>query len=574
MEREPQRELVRAARLRMNSSAERNPRSIEPMGIQTLRYFPPPVAVAYRTVWCLLVCMFMGEQPTTLGAETEADLFSRPQIPEIHLDLSLISLEKLRKEPRQDVTATIRSGGAQWLRVAVHIKGRVGSKRTIDDKPSLTLDFGKHLREQRFHGEEKIHLNNSVEDPSYMNESVGSHLFRSVGIPTPRVGFAIVFLNERRLGAYVLKENFSPAFLSASFSGGAQGILYEPETGHDVDEALRGKPARNLRGASTPSPLQLAAALQDTDLESRWRRASSLLDTERFIRFMAVEILIGHRDGYCMARNNFRVFYDPTTRHFTFLPHGMDVLFGTPELTWKPEMAGLAARSLLEREATRREYRYQLEDLVTQHFDVASLIRLIDTNAARLHSALNASERVSIDAAIQSLKNRIDLRKRSLLTQLATAEKPVLSFAPGPVLLQDWFLRDLPAGGAIRREVLDGRATLLIQAGPTTSASWRSRVRLAPGKYRMEAEVRTLGVRPLSFGIHHGASLRRAGTDDQNEQALVGDRPWTRLRMDFGVDTEGEVELICELRAKAGRAWFAADSLRLSRLEDAAPSPH
>ncbi|MBI1842494.1 MAG: CotH kinase family protein [Verrucomicrobia bacterium] len=455
--------------------------------------------------------------------------------------------------------------------MSAHVKGRIGSHRTIDEKPSLTLDFSRYLRDQRFHGQEKIHLNNSVEDASYMNELVGSRLFGAAGIPAPRVGHAIVFLNGRRLGLYVMKESFGASFLSAAFPGDSPGTLYEPEIGHDVDESLRGKRARSGVGRENPSPSRLAEALKDPNLDSRWERTRALLDVDRFIRFMAWEVVTGHRDGYCLARNNFRLYYDPAKHRFTFLPQGMDVLFGTPDMAWKPDMAGLAARSLMERPEVQAEYRRQLEEAVKNQMDVRALCAVVDERVARLGEAVTPSERASLEEAAQSLKTRMEQRKSSLTAQLAAGDRKALTFDRGFELLTDWTARDVPDGGALRRDTRQGRPALLIEAGPRTSASWRSRVRLTPGRYRLDTEVQTLGVRALGFGSRHGVSLRRAGSDDTCVAAELSDRRWASVWLEFLVEGEGDAELLCELRASAGRAWFALDSLRLTRLAGKEP---
>jgi len=60
------------------------------------------------------------------------------------------------------------------------------SFRSLDDKPALTLDFDKFATTQRFHGLSRIHLNNSVEDPGYLNEAIGAELFRAAAC-RPRV---------------------------------------------------------------------------------------------------------------------------------------------------------------------------------------------------------------------------------------------------------------------------------------------------------------------------------------------------------------------------------------------------
>jgi hypothetical protein len=71
-------------------------------------------------------------------------------------------------------------------------------------------------------------------------------------------------------------------------------------------------------------------------------------------------------------------------------------------------------------------------------------------------------------------------------------------------------------------------------------------------------------VEALPFGKNHGATLRVSGAMGIRPQALLGDKPWTTLSLPFEVkEREQEVELICELRARRGTAWFAADSLRV-----------
>jgi len=66
--------------------------------------------------------------------------------------------------------------------VAIHVKGSVGSFRPIDEKPSLTLAFSKFDAKRTFHGTTKIHFNNSVEDPTYLHENLGSLIFSKAGI--------------------------------------------------------------------------------------------------------------------------------------------------------------------------------------------------------------------------------------------------------------------------------------------------------------------------------------------------------------------------------------------------------
>jgi spore coat protein CotH len=113
-------------------------------------------------------------------------------------------------------------GKPLYTNVAVHLKGSF-SFQPIDGKPSLTLNFDRFAPGQRFHGLTKIHLNSSLQDPSYLCEALARELFNDAGVPTPRAGHALVNLNGRQLGLFVLIEGVNKQFLKRHFKS-ANGI--------------------------------------------------------------------------------------------------------------------------------------------------------------------------------------------------------------------------------------------------------------------------------------------------------------------------------------------------------------
>ena len=145
-------------------------------------------------------------------SEAAAEFFARGPLPRLGIDIAPPDLDKLRQNPRGYVPATVREAAAGdaretvYEKVGVHLKGGAGSFRGVDDRPGLTLNFKLYSPEQRFHGLERLHLNNSVQDPSYMSECLGNALFRDAGIPAARVTWARASLNGRDLGVMVLKE--------------------------------------------------------------------------------------------------------------------------------------------------------------------------------------------------------------------------------------------------------------------------------------------------------------------------------------------------------------------------------
>jgi len=381
-----------------------------------------------------------------------------------------------------------------------------------------------------------------------------------------------VELNGRPLGLYVLKEGFTPEFLDHHFRS-ASGNLYEATPGNDLD----GRLARNSGiGPDTQDDLRKLAALALAPASAeKWSRLNEVLDADRFVTFMALEVILGHRDGYCLARNNYRLYHDPVSGRFVFLPHGMDVLFGRPDAAWRPVMAGVAASAALDTPEGRKLYRDRFETLLGRALDLARITNQVDAALQAWRSVLPASDHARAARDASGLQQRIAQRKVQLLRQLRQPEIPLLSFRDGSVILtNEWRAMDVTTGVVLDRQTSpDGRAALRLKAGPRTSASWRCHVRLPAGSYRVEARAMTRGVMPLPFGRNHGATVRANGLSTTATPGLKGDTAWQAVTAEFVVAaSEQEVELVCELRASAGEAWFDATTLRLTRLSGAAIS--
>jgi hypothetical protein len=500
------------------------------------------------------ICTSASELPAAGFSEKRPvdSWWAEPQPTRISLMLSPEAIESLRKDPRQNVSASIREGGTEYPDVRIHLKGSIGSFRPIDEKPGFTVSFAKSEARPLFHGNSKIHLNNSVEDPSYLNEKLGTIIFGKAGIPAAQLRHAVVELNGKALGMFILKEGFTREFLGRYFAD-ASGTLYDRDsTGLQEDGVTD---AAELAG--------LGELARVTDPDEQWTKATKLVDMEEFLSFMAIEVMLCHRDGFSLARNNYRLYHDPVRERLVFLPHGMDQLFGRPGFPWRPSMSGTIAQITMARPETQHAYRERLENLVTNFFDVPLLNKEVDRTAALIAPLLAREEKSSFAAAIPDLKSRIARRKAFLVYELGRPEPRPLAFIKGEASLTNWIAVDPPPGGQMaQKNSPDGRPSLYIQAGGLTAASWRAKVLLPRGAYRFEGTVRVKGVLPLAYGNHHGARLRIGG--GKGENGIVGDQTWTQVSTDFTIAAESvEVELLCELRARGGEAWFDSRSLRL-----------
>ena len=142
-------------------------------------------------------------------------------------------------------------------------------------------------------------------------------------MPAPRVGHATVLINGAPFGLYVQVEASTEDFLKRWFDD-ASGDLYEGPT--DITNwknlDLDSDPKKAERGLL----IGFAAAAFEAKEMNDLTPLKDWIDPGHFSRFMAMEILCDHWDGY-LSPNNYRLYRNPSDRKFYFIPHGADQLF-------------------------------------------------------------------------------------------------------------------------------------------------------------------------------------------------------------------------------------------------------
>lgn len=512
------------------------------------------------------------------GGKGQADaLFTRPALLSIDIVIPQAGLNALRRtqwqngQQRPVAKATIREGGVVYTNVAVHLKGAAGSFRSVDDRPALTLNFAKFVPGQGFHGLHKISLNNSVQDPYFLCEKIAREIFLAAGVPTPRAAHALVTLNGRDLGLYVLLEGANKQFLKRYFSN-AKGNLYDGGFCQDLRASLAVNCGDNPQDDSGLRAL-LAVVHGPSPSLAQFER---VLDVDRFLSMMAIEMMLCHWDGYTQNRNNWRIFHDLDANKMVFIPHGLDQLFGLgrqfdPNSPVMPRrLSGDVSRLVLNTREGQRRYRERVNQLYTNVFKADHIAGRVDEIVAALVPAL-AKSHPQLARLFQqranNFKNRILERGEGLRRQLGPPSPPVQFDADGILRLTGWKPSVLSGEPNLKQATGPAGSPLLaINAGQSlSSSSWRTRVDLRQGRYQLEGRIRVNGVAIDQGDSRGGAGLRIS--KGRMPSKLTGTSPWKVFTYPFTVQEETEnIEFICELRATKGEAWFETASLKLVRL--------
>jgi len=523
-------------------------------------------------------------QPEATGPPREANtqeadaLFDSRNLLQIQIQIPPSGLDALRGtrwgngQIRPVVKATIREGGIVYPNVAVHLKGALGSFRPVDDKPGLTLVFNKFVKGQSFHGLHKISLNNSVQDPSYLSEKIARELFLAANVPVPRAGHALVTLNGRDLGLYVLLEGANRQFLKRYFSN-VNGNLYDGGFCQDISTSLTvtcGESPNNHAGMKA-----LLAAVREP--RPSFARLEQVLDMDRFLSMLAMESLLWHWDGYSFNRNNWRIFHDMDANKMVFIPHGLDQLFGVGRQieAGNPlaprRVDGVVSRMVLATPEGHQRYLERARQLYANVIKVDAILSRVDQIVAEIGPALAQTHpdiAKSMRQRAGSLKNRIIRRDEGMWRQFGVPVHPAQFASDNVLRLTGWKPSSVQSGDPMLTQIEEppGKTLLSINAGnEISSGSWRTRVVLAAGRYQLEGRLRLSGVVIEAGDDRGGAGLRISkGTMPRK---LTGTSDWRDFQYSFTVTEEtADVELVCELRALKGEAWFDPSSLRLVRL--------
>lgn len=353
-------------------------------------------------------------------------LLDAGKIVTLAIEVDKEGMNKLRTVKREYVKCQITEDGkTKYKDVGIKLKGAAGSFREVDDKPGLTLNADKWEDGQRFWGMDKFHLNNCAQDPAYVSELLCGEMYRAAGVPASRLTHAIVTLNGRKLGFYALKEGYDKGFLKNHF-GSTDGNFYDGGFLREIDQPLENDNPGKDPAKDHADLKSLVEVSREADLQRRFERMSRRIDVAKFASYLSLQMLTWDWDGYPMNRNNYRIYHEPKTNLLTFLPSGMDQMFGDPNGPLFPNFQGMIARHFVETPEGRKRYIARTEELLGDIFTPDRWAKRLDELLARITpAAKTVSEGLARDIPnhFNRLKEGIKVRHKRIKDEIAGMKK-------------------------------------------------------------------------------------------------------------------------------------------------------
>lgn len=261
-------------------------------------------------------------------------IFEQSVLHTIELEIPQASIDALAAAPYEYVLADVFIDGLEVPDVGVRLRGKIGSFRPLTGKPKLKLDFNEFVDGRRIDGLESLSLNNSVVDCSFLKEMLAYTVFDAIGAPAGRSSYTQVTVNGENYGLYIVVETQDDRFIHARWAeddgnlydgkyvwyGGSSYLLLDFAEGNDLEYQLEegdGDDHADIQSISDT----LAAHAGQPDF---YAAMGEVIDWDTAHRVWAGEQWVGQNDGYCLNKNNYRVYFDPSDGRADFIPWDLD----------------------------------------------------------------------------------------------------------------------------------------------------------------------------------------------------------------------------------------------------------
>jgi hypothetical protein len=266
--------------------------------------------------------------------EPEPFIFEQSVLHTIALEIPPDSVASLGSEPYEYVLASATIDGVEIADVGLRLRGKIGSFRPLSKKPKLKLDFNEFVDGRRVDGLESLSLNNSIVDCSFLKETLGYAVFAAIGAPAVRTSYTQLTINDENYGLYVVVETQDDRFVKERWDdpdgnlydgkyvwyGGSNYTLLDFGEGNDTLYQL--EEGTDVEHADIAS---LSEALTETGGgPDYYETMGEVLDWDHAHRVWAGEQWVGQNDGYCLNKNNYRVYFDPEDGRADFIPWDLD----------------------------------------------------------------------------------------------------------------------------------------------------------------------------------------------------------------------------------------------------------
>ena len=189
-------------------------------------------AVAFALVFSILFSYLPGnlgfsQTAAALGYE---DYFDAASLMRVDVTVDADDWQAMLDSAASEeyIECDVALNGESVSSAGIRCKGNSSLSMTQDECYSFKINFGEYVKKQTFHGLDKMVLNNTQSDNTFIKEYLSYYLLSKAGVKTPLFAMAEIYVNGEYWGLYLAVECIDDSFIERNFSTDG-GFLYKPD---------------------------------------------------------------------------------------------------------------------------------------------------------------------------------------------------------------------------------------------------------------------------------------------------------------------------------------------------------
>ena len=244
-------------------------------------------------------------------------------------------------EKEEYVACTVEIDGEKFHNIGLRAKGNNSLRLTEEyglSRYSLKLEFDHFLDGGNYHGLDKLSLDASFQDNSYLKTYMVYDMMAFMGVPAPLCSYTWVTVNGEAWGLFLAVEEPEEAFARRNF-GNDYGKLYKPDyrslNAENADVALKyiGDNPDSYPGIFENAKLKTSKADQERVIEalktlSAGENLETAINVDEVLRYFTVQVFVMNWDSYLGHTGHNYILYEENGI-LSILPWDYNLAFGT-----------------------------------------------------------------------------------------------------------------------------------------------------------------------------------------------------------------------------------------------------
>lgn len=269
------------------------------------------ILIAITTLIMMVACT---TKPVATEKEKEYPeaLFTLGKLASVELEIPEATWQTIitKASDKNYYECAVTINGERLDNVAIRTKGASSLDDVSlmkSDRYSFTLKLNKYEKGQDYHGLSKLLLNNNIWDATQMKDAIVYDMCRYIGLPAPLTNYAIITLNGKFFGCYLMVEPVDKNFARRNWPDEVSNI-YKPYhnlayTGDNTEDYAEIANYAKVKGGEA-SMRRIVESLRSVE---EGKDIDNHVDIENVMKYMALQTIVVNYD--CMTGPNVQNYY-------------------------------------------------------------------------------------------------------------------------------------------------------------------------------------------------------------------------------------------------------------------------